>query len=108
MTIGGKAMKPLLAIVGALALSACADTMLSDSRIRDSTALALNQSASAITISGRRGDGPMNTYYVADTPKGSYRCLIGGGSISQLGITEAPVCSPVGSSPPKPRHRGDR
>ena len=98
-------MKPLLAILASLALSACADTMLSDSRIRDSTALALNQPASVITISGRRGDGPMNTYYVADTPKGSYRCLIGGGSISQLGITEAPVCSPLGSPPAALRHR---
>ena len=98
-------MKPIFVLVGALALVGCADTILSDSRIRDSTALALNQPASVITISGRRGDGPMNTYYVADTPKGSYRCLIGGGSISQLGITEAPVCSPLGSPPPAPRHR---
>ena len=98
-------MKPILMIAGALALSGCADTMLSDSRIRDSTALALNQPASAITISDRRADGPMNTYYVASTPRGSYRCLIGGGSISQLGITEAPVCLPLGSPPPAPRHR---
>lgn len=98
-------MKPSLAILAAVALSGCADTMLSDSRIRDSTALALNQPASAITISDRRGDGPMNTYYVASTPQGSYRCLIGGGSISQLGITEAPVCSPLGSPAPSPRHR---
>ncbi|MGI4802884.1 MAG: hypothetical protein ACRYG8_54400 [Janthinobacterium lividum] len=98
-------MKPILVLAGVLVLTGCADTMLSDSRIRDSTALALNQPASAVTISGRRGDGPMNTYYVADTPKGSYRCLIGGGSISQLGITEAPVCSPVGSPLPAQRHR---
>lgn len=98
-------MKPSLIIGGVLALSGCADRMLSDSRIRDSTALALNQPASVITISDRQADGPMNTYYVANTPRGSYRCLIGGGSISQLGITEAPVCSPLGSPPPAPRHR---
>lgn len=101
-------MKPIFVIAGVLALTGCADTMLSDSRIRDATALALNQPASAVTIFGRRGDGPMNTYYVASTPRGSYSCLIGGGSISQLGITEAPVCSPLGSPPPKPHHRGDR
>ena len=101
-------MKPILVIAGVFALTGCADTMLSDSRIRDSTALVLNQPVSAITISDRRADGPMNTYYVASTARGSYRCLIGGGSISQLGITEAPVCSPLGSPPPKQRHRGDR
>ena len=101
-------MKLISAAAALLALSGCADTMLSDSRIRDSTALALNQPAAAVTISGRRADGPMNTYYVASTPSGSYRCLIGGGSISQLGITEAPECSPLGSPPPTPRHRGGR
>lgn len=101
-------MKPILTLAAVVTLSGCADTMLSDSRIRDSTALALNQPASAITISDRRADGPMNTYYVAITPKGSYRCLIGGGSISQLGITEAPECSPIGSPPPTPKHRGGR
>ena len=98
-------MKRLLTVVAALALSGCADQMLSNDRIRDSTARALNQPASAVTISDRQSDGPMNTAYVAITPRGSYRCRIGGGSISQLGITETPECGPLGGPTPTARHR---
>lgn len=99
-------MKLLFPFITAIALSGCADQMLSSDHIRESTARALNQPASAVTISDRQSDGPMNTAYTAITPRGSYRCSIGGGSISQLGITEAPECAPLGSPLPTRRHLG--
>src|ERR1700722_7781944 len=40
-----------------LALAGCADKLLSNDRIRDSTALALNVPATSIVISDRRYDG---------------------------------------------------
>jgi hypothetical protein len=99
-------MKPAFVIIAAIALSGCADQMLSNDRIRDSTARVLNQPASAITVSDRQADGPMSTSYIATTSRGSYRCTIGGGSISQLGITETPECAPLGSPLPPRRHLG--
>ena len=41
----------------ALTLAGCADKILSDDRIRDNTALALNVPAASIVISDRRYDG---------------------------------------------------
>jgi len=60
-------MKPILVLTTLVALSGCADQMLSTDRIRESTARVLNQPASVVTISDRQSDGPMNTYYVART-----------------------------------------
>src|SRR3954452_14223145 len=99
-------MNPVFVIIAAIALYGCADQMLSNDRIRESTGRVLNQPASAVTISDRQSDGPMNTSYTAATPRGSYRCMIGGGSISQLGITETPECAPLGSPLPPRRHLG--
>jgi hypothetical protein len=99
-------MKPAFVIIAAIALPGCADQMLSSDRIRDSTARVLNQPAPAITISDRQSDGPMSTSYTVTTPRGSYHCTIGGGSISQLGITETPECAPLGSPLPPRRHLG--
>src|SRR3954447_836477 len=99
-------MKPVFVVIAVVALSGCTEQMLSNDRIRDSTARVVNQPASAVTISDRQSDGPMNTAYTAITPRGSYRCTIGGGSISQLGITETPQCALLGSPLPPRRHLG--
>ena len=88
-------MKPILALLAGVALSGCADKILSDNSIRDQTALALNQPAAAVTISDRRYDGQLTTYYNASTPQGSYRCTISGGTINLMGMTDPPQCSPV-------------
>ena len=90
-------MKPMLIVGTALFVSGCADTLMSDNRLRDSTAMALNQPASTVTISDRHYDGMTNTQYVAHTPRGTYNCLINGGSVMALGMTNPPDCTPVGS-----------
>jgi hypothetical protein len=89
--------RPILTIsavlTASLALAGCADKILSDDRIRDSTALALNMPPASIVISGRQYDGMMSTYYTASTHRGVYRCRIGGGSVNMLGMTDPPECS---------------
>lgn len=90
-------MKPMLIVGSVLLVSGCADTLMSDNRLRDSTAMALNQPASAVTISDRHYDGMTNTQYVAHTPRGTYNCLINGGSVMALGMTNPPDCTPVGA-----------
>jgi hypothetical protein len=76
-----------------LALAGCANKILSDDRIRDSTALALNMPPASIVISDRQYDGMMSTYYTASTRRGVYHCRISGGSINMLGMTDPPDCA---------------
>jgi hypothetical protein len=76
-----------------LTLIGCADKILSDDRIRDNTALALNMPARSIVISDRRYDGMTNTYYTARTSRGTYACIINGGSVMAMGMTNPPECS---------------
>ena len=86
--------RPTLTLLAAtVALAGCANTLLSDDRIRESTALALNQPASAVAISNRRYDGVTNTYYTARTPRGTFACTIDGGTIGSFGMTNPPQCS---------------
>ncbi len=89
-------MKPTKALtcLGLLvAVSGCADQMLSNDRIRSNTAMSLGQPDSAVVIADRRYDGATNTYYTAHTPRGSYHCLINGGGLLAMGMTNAPQCS---------------
>jgi hypothetical protein len=87
-------IRPTLAVLAAsMILAGCANNLLSDDRIRDNTAMALNLPSSGVTISNRRYDGATNTYYTATTARGSYNCLINGGSIMAMGLTNPPQCS---------------
>ena len=87
-------MKNVLSIVAAsFMLAGCANTMLSDERIRDTTAMSLGQPSSAVVISNRQYDGMTNTYYTARASGVSYRCLINGGGILAGGIVNPPQCS---------------
>jgi len=87
-------IRPTLAVLAAtMALAGCANTLLSDDRIRENTSMALNLPASAVTISNRRYDGATNTYYTATTSRGTYNCLINGGSVMAMGMTNPPQCS---------------
>ncbi len=88
-----KTSTSLALLAGLISLAGCANTLLSDDRIRSSTALILGQPESAITISNRRYDGLTNTYYAANTPRGSYQCVINGGSVMALGMTNSPQCT---------------
>lgn len=88
--------KPILAaLAGSLLLAGCANTILSDERIRSNTALALGQPESAVTIADRHYDGMTNTYYRATTPRGAYQCVINGGTVLSAGIVNAPQCTPA-------------
>jgi len=83
--------KPTLAIFAAsLALSGCASTMLSDARIRENTAMALNEPS--VTISNRHDNGLTDTFYMARTARASYNCTINGGGLLAAGITNPPQC----------------
>lgn len=107
--------KPTLVILAAaLALTSCADKLLSDDRIKTDTAAVLGLAAASVSISDRRYDGATNTYYVAYTPRGTYNCRINGGSVMALGMTNPPDCSPARTGPapsraarlPRVRHVG--
>ena len=78
-----------------LVLAGCADQMLSDARIRDQAAMALGQPASAVTITDRRYDGMTNTFVIARTPRGVYRCTINGGGVLAMGIVNPAICTPL-------------
>jgi hypothetical protein len=80
-------------LAAGLMLAGCADKILSDDRIRDNTALALNVPATSIVISDRRYDGMTNTYYTARTSHATYSCVINGGSVMAMGMTNPPQCS---------------
>ena len=80
-------------LLATVTLAGCADKLLSDDRIRDNTALALNMPTTAVLISDRRYDGMTNTYYTARTSRGTYACVINGGSVMAMGMTNRPECS---------------
>ena len=87
-------MKPTLAILAAsLTLAGCTNVLLSDERVRDDTATALHQPISAVIVRDWRYDGLLNTYYEAETPQGTYDCVINGGSVLVLGPAAPPRCS---------------
>jgi len=87
-------IRPTFALLAAsMALVGCANNILSDDHIRQDTALVLNQPASAIAISDRRFDGSTNTYYMARTPRGTFRCVIDGGTVMTMGLTNPPQCT---------------
>jgi hypothetical protein len=86
-------VKTSLACLGLIALSGCANTLLSDGRLRDNTAMALGQPEEAVTISNRRYDGFTNTYYVARTPRGTFNCSVNGGSVFAAGMVNTPRCT---------------
>jgi hypothetical protein len=89
--------RPILTVpavlLASLTLAGCADKLLSDDRIRDNTALALNMPPATVMISDRRYDGMTNTYYTARTSHGTYACVINGGSVMAMGMTNRPECS---------------
>ena len=70
----------------------CASTVISDERIRSSTAGILGLSPDQVTIQNRRSE-ITNTYYVAKTARGDeYVCVISG-SVLSAGMTNPPTCT---------------
>jgi hypothetical protein len=88
-------MKLRLALVALpLVAGACANTLMSDDRIRSNTATALGVPADQVTISDRRYDGMTNTYYTATAARRSYSCTVNGGTALSLGVMNPAQCSP--------------
>jgi hypothetical protein len=74
-------------------LGGCATTILSNDRIIDETAGALNLLPNDITIENRRTE-IINTYYSVKTTDGKeFNCIINGGNILTLGILYSPRCT---------------
>jgi UDP-N-acetylglucosamine enolpyruvyl transferase len=89
--IGARATYALV-FVGVLGLSGCVST-LSDDRIREETSAALGVPAGEITISNVRQE-MTNTFYTATTRSGAqYACILNGGNIMTLGMTNPAVCN---------------
>ena len=83
----------MMAALSSAALSGCANAILSDDRIQSNTAMALHVSPERVQISDRRYDGGVDTFYVATVGRRSYSCVINGGTVMSLGMTNAPQCS---------------
>ncbi len=84
-------MRKAVLIVVAL-VAGCASTVISDERIRSSTAGVLGLDPDQIAIQNRRSE-LTNTYYVAKTGAGAeYACVISG-SLLSAGLVNTPRCT---------------
>jgi hypothetical protein len=84
----------VLGIAATISLGGCQGTMLSNDRIISNTAGILGVPPSDVTISDRRADGPTNTYYIAHVKSGGeYACVINGGGMLAMGMTNPPSCT---------------
>ncbi len=83
-----------------LALAAgCAEQMLGSDRARDSISGVLGLPAADVTIVERRADGPTNTNFIVDTrANGRFVCIINGGNIATLGMTNGAACRRPGAA----------
>jgi hypothetical protein len=71
----------------------CASHLLSDERLRSSTAGLIGARSETITISDRR-EQMSDTRYTATTSSGQiYDCVIDGGGIFSFGMVNLPGCS---------------
>ena len=86
----------LLLLAAALALPGCADTLMTDGRLKSSIAMVLHVPVASVTILDRQSDGITNNFVAARTPRGDYDCTINGGGLLALGLTNPPQCSPRG------------
>ncbi len=83
-------------IAGSLGLlvfvGGCSSAVISDERIRSSTAGVLGIEPSQVAIQARRSE-MTNTYYVAKTGAGDeYACVISG-SVLSAGLVNPPTCT---------------
>jgi hypothetical protein len=78
-----------------LGTTACQTTMLGDDRIVSQTAAVLGVPVSQLSISDRANDGATNTSYIAHDSKSgaSYACVINGGGVLAMGMTNPPTCN---------------
>jgi hypothetical protein len=75
----------------AVFVAGCAATVISDDKIRSSTAGVLGVEPGQVAIENRRSE-MTNTYYVAKTSNGEYACVISG-SVLSAGLVNPPTCT---------------
>jgi hypothetical protein len=85
----------VLVIVAMSTLAGCASQLLTEDRLLSNTADALFVKTSELTITERHEKVP-NTFYVATINKTGrqYNCIVNGGSVLTMGITNPPMCNP--------------
>lgn len=81
-------------LVTTLGITGCANTIMSNQDISDKTSMALGVPSDQVSISNRRYDGGVNTYYTAQVGRRQYACMINGGTVLSFGITNPPQCNP--------------
>lgn len=100
----------IFALAGCIFMSACAgglgqSQILGDDKIVSETAGVLGKDASDLTLSDRRSSG-LNTYYSVTTSSGEkYNCVLNGGTVLSLGLTNPPLCAHDGEPLPAPGFR---
>ena len=77
-----------------IALAGCANSILSDDKIKSETAGVLGVAPDQVAISGRSYDGVTNTFYTASAGGRNYACTINGGTVMSFGMTNPPTCNP--------------
>jgi hypothetical protein len=86
-------VKPVLLFSTVLVLASCAESLLSDERIKSNTAGVLGVPVNQLTISDRRTE-VTNTYYIATTSSGArFACTINGGTVLAAGMVNTPTCN---------------
>lgn len=85
--------QPLLLGLMTTGIVACQDGRFSDVRLTTDTAEVVGVSPTELTISNRRTEGPVDTYYIATTASGAqYVCVLRGGGILDAGPPKIPSC----------------
>ena len=96
-------MSSLCILVASASLAGCASlasstNSLTDERIRSESAGALGYEPSELTLVSRRTEG-VNTYASLRSADGKeFTCIINGGNLLSLGMTNAPSCGRKGEA----------
>lgn len=85
--------QPVLLGLMTTGIVACQDSGLTDGRLMTNTAEVVGVSPTELTISNRRAEGPVDTYYIATTASGAqYVCVVRGGGMLDAGPPRPPSC----------------
>jgi len=90
------AFKEFLVISSSFFLSSCASTLVSDDRLRTSTAFELGVQPDKLSVSNRKvmrnGVIEITRYGVALSNGKKYKCSVEGGNFLMMGSLATPVC----------------
>ena len=87
-------MRYVVACLAIAAMSGCASSLMSDSRLQAAIAKSLNEpDPSDVQIISRDEQWPATYVTVVGKHTGKRRCIVGGGDWSSLGVIYPPACS---------------